>query len=318
MMRIAIAGGGGFAYLLAQELTQSANAVLVLTRNLHPEFEQDFPGCQVAVVDFGNVEELRYTLQGVDLLISTIANSEQLNLIDAARRARVRLFVPAEFEGAIAQRPSNDPLDRGSHAAQELLQRWAQSKSHNMQYTVFSCGIFMERFGPGGLQSYNIGGGSGLHGPDDYLVNVESATAEIIESNSQGRPAQVTLTSAYDVARFIAAAIEMGPGTWPREFRMRGDQMSVRDLVAACSDVRGIPFSLATHTYQDAMAQAQFCSEIEDYNRYFYFERLIQTANGRYHFRHANLNDTVNQHDGVEVRPLRFRQWLEQVWGPAL
>ena len=34
MMRIAIAGGGGFAYLLAQEITQGANAVLVLTRNV--------------------------------------------------------------------------------------------------------------------------------------------------------------------------------------------------------------------------------------------------------------------------------------------
>ncbi len=191
------------------------------------------------MVDFNNVEELRYTLQGVDVLISTIANSEQLNLIDAARRARVRLFVPSEFEGALAHRPANDPLDRGSQAALELLQRWSQSRSHHMQYTVFSCGIFMERFGPGGLQSYNIGAGSGLQSADDYLINIESATAEIIETNGQGRPTQVTLTSAYDVARFVAAAIEMGPGSWPREFRMRGDQMSVRDLVAICSDVRG-------------------------------------------------------------------------------
>ena len=190
-------------------------------------------------MDFNNVEELRYTLQGVDVLISTIADSEQLNLIDAARRARVRLFVPSEFEGALANRPANDPLDRGSQAALDLLQRWSQSRSHHMQYTVFSCGIFMERFGPGGLQSYNIGAGSGLQSADDYLINVESATAEIIETNGQGRPTQVTLTSAYDVARFVAAAIEIGPGSWPREFRMRGDQMSVRDLVAICSDVRG-------------------------------------------------------------------------------
>lgn len=30
-MRIAIAGGGGFAYILAREIAQSANAVLVLS-----------------------------------------------------------------------------------------------------------------------------------------------------------------------------------------------------------------------------------------------------------------------------------------------
>ncbi len=31
MMRIAIAGAGGFAYILAQEISQGANAVLVLS-----------------------------------------------------------------------------------------------------------------------------------------------------------------------------------------------------------------------------------------------------------------------------------------------
>jgi hypothetical protein len=34
MMRIAIAGGGGFAYILAQELTESANPVLVISRQV--------------------------------------------------------------------------------------------------------------------------------------------------------------------------------------------------------------------------------------------------------------------------------------------
>jgi Trk K+ transport system NAD-binding subunit len=33
-MRIALAGAGGFAYILAQELSKSANAVLVLSRQV--------------------------------------------------------------------------------------------------------------------------------------------------------------------------------------------------------------------------------------------------------------------------------------------
>ncbi|KAK0719587.1 hypothetical protein B0H67DRAFT_484909 [Lasiosphaeris hirsuta] len=316
MMRIAIAGGGGFAYLLAQQITQGANAVLVLTRQPHPEFEQSFSGCQVAVVDFGNVEELRYTLQGVDLLISTISNNEQLNLIDAARRARVRLFVPSEFEGDLGHRPTNDPLDHGSHAARDLLERWSHSRSHNMRYTVFSCGIFMERFGPGGLQAYNMGTSSGVQGPGDYLVNVAEAQGEIVETNSHGRPAQVALTSVYDVVQFIAAAIELGPGTWPREFRMRGDHMPVREVVATCSNVRGVPFRLVTRTYQDAEAQAEDSQRGGEWDRWHYYQRLLQTANGRYYVRGTNLNDAVNQNDATQVRPVRFRTWLEQVWGP--
>ncbi|KAK1771236.1 NAD(P)-binding protein [Phialemonium atrogriseum] len=320
MMRIAIAGAGGFAYILAQEITKSANAVLVLSRQAHPEFEEDFPSLQVAVVDFGNVEELRYVLQGVDLLISTISAAEQLNLIDAARRARVRLFVPSEFEGSISHRPATqDPLDRGSQAALGLLQRCSQSRPHSMQYTVFSCGLFMERFGPGGLQSYNLGGSTSVQNPNDYIVDVANATGEIIETNVQGRPVRVNLTSVYDVARFVAAAIELGPASWPREFCMRGDNMSVRDIITACSTVRRVPFNLSVHSYQAAEAEAEYCQQNAEWPRWHYFQRLLATANGRYHFTQANLNDTVNTAgSGVEVRPLNFRQWLEQVWGPAM
>ena len=199
-------------------------------------------------MDYSNVEDLRYTLQGVDIVISTISGDNQLNLIDAARRARVRLFVPSEFEGALGHRPTNDdPLDRGSQAALDLLRRWSQSRSNPMQYTVFSCGVFYERFAPGGLSTYNIGTGSNVQNPGDFLVDVGNATAEIVEHNSQGRPIQVSMTSVYDVARFIAAAVDLGPGTWPREFKMRGDQMSVRDIVGACSNTRGGKVSLSLY-----------------------------------------------------------------------
>lgn len=128
-----------------------------------------------------------------------------------------------------------------------------------MRYTVFSCGLLMERFAPGGIQSYNIGAGSGLSGPNDYLVNIAEATAEIVEANAQGRPAQVALTSVYDLALFIAAAIELGPGNWPREFRLRGDHMTLRELVNTCSIVRG---GMPSFYYIGAHARASHSSPI--------------------------------------------------------
>jgi hypothetical protein len=198
----------------------------------------------VAVVDYDDVENLRYTLQGVDLVISTIPGNEQLNLIDAARRARVKVFVPSEFEGDLGHRPASDPLDRGSQSALQLLESWSQSRSHKLRYTVFSCGIFMERFGPGGLQAYGIGAGCGIQGPDDYLVNIQEARAEIIPTNSSGRPVRISLTSVYDVAQFVTAAIELGLESWPKEFRMRGDSMTVQELVETCSNALGSSLSL--------------------------------------------------------------------------
>lgn len=260
MMRIAIAGGGGFAWILAGEIAHTASTVLVLSTRVsrqlilatnreltrkqeHPEFEP--LGAQVAVVDYSDVEGLRYTLQGVELVISTISGDPQLNLIEAARSARVRTFVPSEFEGALVGRPTtNDPFSRGSEAALGLLQQWPQSNSppHAMRYTVFSCGVFYERFGPGGLALLNISTGPNVHNAGDYLVNVGNATAEIVEFDAHGMPVVVSMTSVYDVARFVAAAIEMGPNDWPTEFRMRGDQLTVRDIFRACSSVRNSMF----------------------------------------------------------------------------
>lgn len=268
-------------------------------------------------------------------MISTISGAEQLNLIDAARRARVRVFVPSEFEGSISHRPAEDALDRGSKATLDLLRQWSQSKPNGMQYTVFSCGLFMERFGPGGLQAYNLGASTGVQNSNDYLVDISQAAGEIIETNSSGRPIQVVLTSVYDVARFVAAAIEFGPDNWPREFKMKGDQMTVRDLVATCSNVRGgrfglqpattgleltvtVPFSLAVHSYQDAVAHANFCQQNEEWARWHYFQRLIATANGRYNFRQANLNEVLSPANLMDPRPMRFREWVEAVWGPAV
>lgn len=197
------------------------------------------------MVDYSNVEGLRYTLQGVELVISTISGESQLNLIDAARRARVRTFVPSEFEGALAGRPTpNDPLGRGSEAALGFLQQWSQSNlsPHSMRYTVFSCGVFYERFGPGGLAFLNISTGPNVENAGEYLVNIGNATAEIVEFDGNDIPVVVSMTSVYDVARFVAAAIEMGPTDWPSEFRMRGDQLTVRDIFRACSSVRNSRF----------------------------------------------------------------------------
>lgn len=271
-MRIAIAGGGGFAYILAREIAQTSNAVLVLSTRVslllmswmidlldhsnarvrtdrinqhHPEF-QDL-GVQVSIIDYADIEQLRYALRGIDLVISTVPGESQLNLINAARHSRVRTFVPSEFEGAVDHRPSSDdPLDRGSEAALRLLNersRNERSKSsssrHTLRYTVFSCGIFYERFQPGGLGTVlGIGAGANINNPGTYLLNVETATAEIVEHSPSGRPVVLTMTSLYDVARFVRAAVEIGPDRWPREFRMRGDQMSVMDVIGACSTAK--------------------------------------------------------------------------------
>ncbi|CAF3609969.1 unnamed protein product, partial [Fusarium graminearum] len=235
MMRIAIAGGTGLGYLLASQLSEAAYAyqVVVLSRSQHPEYAG--LDVQVTVVDYNDEENLSFALQGINLVICTFSGNEQLNLINSAAQNGVQFFVPSEFEGSIDKRPDNDQLypDSYSTEARQLLRRW--TRMSQMKWTVFSCGVFMERFLPGGLGSMFIGYRSNLAMAGSYLLDTSSYTAECVEKNARGHTVRVCLTSVYDVAQFVVAAIVLGPASWPRELTMRGDRLSVRDVVGQCS-----------------------------------------------------------------------------------
>ncbi|KAI1327336.1 NAD(P)-binding protein [Xylariaceae sp. FL0255] len=309
MMRVVIAGGGGFAALLAQELAQSAHSVLVLSRTEHPEFEVNY-GCQVAVVDYDHIESLQFILQGADLVISTISGIEQLNLIDAARRVPVRCFVPSEFEGALDDRPRNDPFGNDSSSALTELRRWASPRNNRMKYTVFSCGIFYERFAPGGLAAYGMGATCGLQTQGSYMIDVEHCTAEIPATNSQGRTVRIAMTSAIEVARFVAAAVDLGLDRWPREYKMSGDRLSPQRIVQYCSQVRNVEFAVTERTYEELGAWIAYYEQNQQHANSFSMQHILQTANGRYSFDDTNLNELV------DIQPTRFQQWLYGNWTP--
>lgn len=152
----------------------------------------------------------------------------------------VRRFVPAEFEGPPARRPRNDPLDRGKSAALERLRQWTRSPRYRMKFTIFSCGVLFERFARGGLASVGIGGSTGANYQGAYLMDIEHSTAEIIERTTAGRPVYVSLISANDVGRFVAAAItEIDLETWPSEFRMAAERLSITQTLQYAESIKG-------------------------------------------------------------------------------
>jgi hypothetical protein len=120
----------------------------------------------------------------------------------------------------------------------ELLEHLKDRK--RMGYTVFSCGILMETFHPSGLGHFNMGANfhHGVTVPGDYLLNINTATAIYTNKNASGHRVHVCLTSAYDLARFIVAALDLGPNNWPKEYKLRGERLSVDQLVSTCSQLR--------------------------------------------------------------------------------
>jgi len=190
-------------------------------------------------VDYDSQPDLEFNLRGIDLVISTISGTPQINLIDAAAASNVRSFVPSEFEGPPDRRGRHDPLDRGKAAALERLRHWTHKRNCTMRYTSFVCGVFYERFAPGGLASVDIGTSTGANYQGAYLMDIGNSTAEIVERNSSGRSVYVSMTSVNDVGRFLAAALDLGIQNWPTEFKMYGDRRKVSEILQWAEATKG-------------------------------------------------------------------------------
>ena len=200
------------------------------------------------VVNYANQNDLKFKLAGVDTVISTVTGNPQIMLIDAAAAVGVERFAPAEFEGQSSLRPQADPLDRGKLAALGRLQHYSQ---YGMQFTSFVCGILYDRFAPGGMAAAGIGLGSGVAAEGDYVMDIRNLRAQIPRYNANNQAVRICMTSAQDVGRFVVAAIDLNE--WPRELRMRGERMTVLDVVGIAETMRGMQMSTSTDLLSNSM-----------------------------------------------------------------
>lgn len=266
-------------------------------------------GYQVLVVNYDNQTDLQFNLRGVDLVISTVSGNPQINLIDAAAVSNVRRFVPAEFEGPPGRRPANDPLDRGRAACLDRLRHWSHQR-RPMRSTIFSCGVFYERFARGGLAAMGIGLSTGVSYQGSYLMDIGAGTAEIVERTHSGQPTTISMISVNDVGRFLVAAIDLGPQTWPGEFRMQGDRRTVTEILQWAEAVKGgALFSTDIIEPEDLAAHLQHATYYQDWIKVNRIQELIATEQRRYDFVNPNLNALVN------VAPTPFWDWLRAHWG---
>ncbi|QSZ33096.1 hypothetical protein DSL72_002681 [Monilinia vaccinii-corymbosi] len=306
MTRIAIAGSGGLAQIIAHHINETVHPFIILSREARPSL--DVLGYQVTVVNYDNQDDLRFHLRGVDVVISTVSGVPQINLIDAAANSRVQRFVPAEYQDKLVGRPMNDPSDHGRAASIERLRHWAQNRRHRMQYTIFCCGVFYERFARGGLASMGIGASTTLGYQGSYLMNMEVNIAEIVEYSVAGQPISVSMTSVHDVARFITAALDLGQQMWPEEFRMQGDKKTLTEIVQYAEAVKGQPFATTVIAAPTLSASLEKAVYYQDHAKVARIQELMATEQRRYDFPQVNLNPLVN------FQPISFWEWLSTHW----
>jgi hypothetical protein len=264
----------------------------------------------------------------VDTVISTVTGAPELELLKAAVAQGVRRFAPAEFEGRPTMRPTPDPLDRGKRSILQWLDHYRSQ--NQIECTVFVCGILYERFGPGGLSAHGLGLQTDLCNEGDYIVNVRTmeAVAPVYDSKHQLN-ISICLTAAQDAAHLIVRAIDSSH--WPREMTMAGERMSVYDLTAVVSRVRGIQVlppsrrmnlltiiagvPLTTVIWHDPLSlqdELALAQESRDIPRQMRAHDHIATCNERYDFPFpGNLRASAR---GRDVQPIPFETWLRTVW----
>jgi len=249
---------------------------------------------------------LVFSLAGIETVISVVLGASQMALIEAALRAGVERFIPAEFEGPPSLRQPTSPLDRGRSAALALLRHY---ESQGMAHTIFVCGILYERFAPGGMRAANIGGSCGASGEGGYLLDVRSMRSQI-PYDSSGHPAMICMTSAQDVGKSIVAALNLPQ--LPRELRMYGTRMDVSAIVHVAELFRRSTFERAEHSSDTLQSALTLARTSQDRDKEISVRMLIATGEGQFDFDKTNLNGMVN------ITPVHFGQWLQSTWAGQL
>ncbi|EON64074.1 hypothetical protein W97_03304 [Coniosporium apollinis CBS 100218] len=261
-------------------------------------------GYHVQVVQYDDQESLRYALNGVDTVISTVSGPPQYKLIEAAVQKRVRRFAPAEFDGIPSLRPAGDPLDRDRANALQLLEHY---KAY-MQYTVFACGIFYERFAPGGMAATGLGRSSGISGEGDYLLNIRNMAGEAPLYNSSNQHAVICMTAVQDVARFVVRAVDLAD--WPPVLSMYSERMIVYQFVGYVQQLTGRPTTLTAGTPTTLRARLAIAASRGDVAAQWRLHHLIATAEGRYDLGASRSLNAMFP----EIRTTSFRDWFLNTW----
>lgn len=142
-----------------------------------------------------------------------------------------------------------------------------------------------------------------------------------MEHNVAGIPgdgsAPVTLTYTFDVARFVAAALDLE--AWPRELRVVGDEVTFNELVAMAEEAKGVKFDVAYDDVEKLRASqiTELPGHAASYDKFpkerlqwflAIFEMWMATGLGRVP-REGTLNEMF-----PEIKPLTAREMMERYW----
>ena len=294
MVKVAIAGatGGLGAVIVSEILDTRKHQVVALSRSPNPSLTAK--GVDVRPVSYTDHASLTTALRDVHTLLSVIGGNfkpeqmrdSQLALIAAAKEAGVKRFAPSEF--AVKEYRDWD-LYAGKVPVLEA------TKASGMEYTQFTCGVFMNYLGTGTPKG-EIEALGGLR-PWNFVINIKAGTADLPGDGNT----KMTFTRVQDVGKFVAAALDLDK--WEEEMGMVGSTMSYSEVIGAIEKVTGRKMLVKENSEEELKEMIQ-----EDGGAAFYNQVRLSIAQGGIQVE-PTLNKLV-----PDVQPWTVEEFLETYW----
>ncbi|KAL5095472.1 hypothetical protein Trisim1_000247 [Trichoderma cf. simile WF8] len=294
MVTVAIAGGGSAiaSNIINAILATKKHQLVILSRSPRPELEAQ--GAIVKVVDYDSHEQLTNALQGVHTVLSCIwaygpaVGTLQIALLEAAKEAKVKRFVPSEW--------SIPAYDRVAYyKAKEPV--WEAVKKSGLEYTRFINGLWMNVWAPGAPRDEEVAR-AGYKGPA-FLLDINSGNITIPGDGND----IISVTDMRDVGKYAAAALDFEK--WDEDSVIVGDKVTINELVEKIEKITGKKLD---KSYVSLDAIDAVIAGNPDPGTLMIHEFFKIIALGEY-----DLTPNVNQRV-PEVKPLKVDEFLATHW----
>ncbi|KAH7099988.1 NAD(P)-binding protein [Auriculariales sp. MPI-PUGE-AT-0066] len=225
----AVAGGaGGLGSFITKALVSQGAQVVVLTRS-HDTVVAS--GAIAKVVDYADPASLSATLQGVEVVVSTLSRAgiaQQPALADAAKAVGVKLFVPSEFGN-----PTVGKTPESLHYNKAALHQ--HLRKIELPYTLYFTGFFSD---------YDFIPPLGFDIANKTITIVGTGTVPI------------SFTTRSDIADFVAYTLTHLPSTKLENavLGMEGERRTLVSLKQIFEEVYGGEFKFV-HRDADEVAR---------------------------------------------------------------
>ncbi|TGJ79581.1 hypothetical protein E0Z10_g9179 [Xylaria hypoxylon] len=230
MVKVAVAGGSG---QVAREVidalvTSGKHDITIFSRGPAPATDLT-RGVKWQAVDYNDKGALVEAFRGIHTVLSFVqllsdpGQKAQKNMIDAAIVAGVKRFAPS---------------DRGIDNM-----AWWEGKQKVIEYTLFQPGLFLDYLAFPYKTSKHVD-------PLQTVFDFKNRRAIVVDGHEG---ATISLTTVADAAAVIALAVDYD-GKWPTAGGIRGNRISVSQILEIGNRVRGCPFAIEKVNTEDLEA----------------------------------------------------------------